>query len=564
MEFIQKKTADHAVEHFLFKAVDQEISLPWDRFEGQMPECGFCESGLSCRDCLQGPCISHPFRSQSKVGVCGKDKDILAVQSLLRLVLKGTMGNLDQVNDFVDAVSTGQVEPQNKALAEEIIKDILALLHNGNAEALKSLPRAVTDRWATAGVAPQGIAQDVIKATQKVEGGITGVEETLLWTIRAALMGCMAKALEGKLKGAVFGNAVPTPVAVNMGVLEKDGANILIYGPVSPVLKAKVAAKASEKDIKVMGVCTDPLLPPHTFSAVTNYGSQEIPFMTGAVDLVVAADQYVNPALAGIAKDWKVKIVPVNGLKKNEDLDAFADVIVKQAEEAYDIRRDVPRDIPTDKETAMLGYSAETVDAKKIADAVSNGKIKGIVIFSGSNNVKYAQDNEFITIAEEFLAKDILCISDGEASIALAKYGFLNPEKEIACGDGLKSVLATLGDKMPAVIDWSAADFLPALAGAEGKALSEYPIGAYFAEANRSAEVAKAVAMVAMGVSVYFWPSLPITGSTKATGAMETFCSETFGGKLNVVTAKIDARAKAALFLEEIDASPSMSGKDWK
>ena len=117
---------------------------------------------------------------------------------------------------------------------------------------------------------------------------------------------------------------------------------------------------------------------------------------------------------------------------------------------------------------------------------------------------------------------------------------------------------------MPAVIDWSAADFLPALAGAEGKALSEYPIGAYFAEANRSAEVAKAVAMVAMGVSVYFWPSLPITGSTKATGAMETFCSETFGGKLNMVTAKIDARAKAALFLEEIDASPSMSGKDWK
>jgi anaerobic carbon-monoxide dehydrogenase catalytic subunit len=564
MEFIQKKTADQAVEHFLFKAVDQEISLPWDRFEGQLPECGFCESGLSCRDCLQGPCISHPFRSQSKVGVCGKDKDILAVQSLLRLVLKGTMGNLDQVNDFIEAVSTGQVEPQNKALAEEIIKDIIALLHNGNAEALKSLPQAVTDKWAAAGVTPQGIAQDVIKATQKVEGGITGVEETLLWTIKAALMGCIAKALTGKLKGAVFGDAVPTPVTVNMGVLEKDGINILIYGPVSPVLKAKVAAKAGEKNIKVMGVCTDPLLPPYIFSAVTNYGSQEIPFMTGAVDLVVAADQYVNPSLEGIAKDWKVKIVPVNGLKKTDDLDAFADEIIKQAEEAHNIRRDVPRDIPADKETAMLGYSAETVDAKKIADAVNSGKIKGIVIFSGSNNVKYAQDTEFKVIVEEFLAKDILCISDGEASIALAKYGFLNPEKEIACSDGLKSVLATLGDKMPAVIDWSAADFLQALAGAEGKALSQYPIGAYFAEANRSAEVAKAVTMVAMGVSVYFWPILPITGSTKATDAMETFCSETFGGKLNVVTAKIDARAKAALFLEEVDASPTMSGKDWK
>ena len=62
MEFIQKKTADHAVEHFLPKAADKGTKLAWDRFEGQLPECGFCESGLSCRDCLQGPCISHPFR----------------------------------------------------------------------------------------------------------------------------------------------------------------------------------------------------------------------------------------------------------------------------------------------------------------------------------------------------------------------------------------------------------------------------------------------------------------------------------------------------------------------
>ena len=83
MEFIQKKTADSAVERFLTKAAESEISLAWDRYEGQLPECGFCETGLSCRDCLQGPCISHPFRDSNKLGVCGKDKDILAIQSLL-------------------------------------------------------------------------------------------------------------------------------------------------------------------------------------------------------------------------------------------------------------------------------------------------------------------------------------------------------------------------------------------------------------------------------------------------------------------------------------------------
>ena len=563
MEFIQKKTADHAVEHFLLKAVDQEISLPWDRYEGQLPECGFCEAGLSCRDCLQGPCISHPFRDQNKVGVCGKDKDILAVQSLLRLVLKGTMANLDQVNDFMDAIASGQVDPKDKDQTGRIVKEILALLHNGDAESIKALPKSLLDCWTECGVLPEGIARDVLKASQKLEGGVAGVEETLCWAIKSALIGCMAKALEGKLKDSVFGSTAPTPVEVNLGVLQKDQPNILLYGPISPVLKIKIAEKATEKNINVSGVCTDPLLPPYTFAALSNYGSQEIPLMTGAVDLVVAADQYVNPSLAGVAKDWTVKVVSVNGLKKKADLDSFAQEIVKTAEEAFDIRRDVARDIPTHKETAMMGFSSETLDAKKIVDALNNGKIRGIAVFAGSNNVKYTQDGEYVAMVEAFLENDILCISDGEASIGLAKYGFLNPEKDQACGEGLKGLLSALGDKIPAVIDWNAVDFLLTLAGVESKPLKDYSIAAYFAEANRSAEVAKALAMVAMGVSTYFWPCLPVTGSPKTMKALETFCNDTFGAKLNVVTAKIDAPAKAKLFLKEIAAPPSMSGKEW-
>ena len=131
MEFIQKKTADRAVNHFLLKAADQEITVAWDRFEGQLPECGFCEAGLSCRDCLQGPCISHPFRNDTKIGVCGKDKDVLAAQSLLRLVLKGTMAQLDQVSDFVKAVASGEIDTKNKDAADQILKDINGLLDNG-------------------------------------------------------------------------------------------------------------------------------------------------------------------------------------------------------------------------------------------------------------------------------------------------------------------------------------------------------------------------------------------------------------------------------------------------
>ena len=41
------------------------------------------------------------------------------------------------------------------------------------------------------------------------------------------------------------------------------------------------------------------------------------------------------------------------------------------------------------------------------------------------------------------------------------------------------------------------------------------------------------------------------------------FCGETFGAKMNVVTSKIEAPAKAELFLKAIAAPPSMSGKEW-
>jgi carbon-monoxide dehydrogenase catalytic subunit len=565
MEFIQRKTADRAVNHFLLKAADQEITVAWDRFEGQLPECGFCESGLSCRDCLQGPCISHPFKDQSKLGVCGKDKDILAAQSLLRLVLKGTMSYLDQLNDFASGVQAGNVEPADKGQAEQILKSIVDLMHTGNSEVINEFPATLVQAWKTTGIVPRGIANDVFKASQRLEGGISDMEETLLWSFKTALLGCMADRLQNKLKAAVFGPTTASELEVNLGILKKDVPAILFYGPVSPLLKHKVAKAAEEKNVGVMGVCTDPLLPPYRFFPVTTYVSQEIPLMTGAVDLIVAGSQFVNPSLAEVARDWKVTVVPTDGLTQNADPDAFAQKIVEQAVQAFEMRQNITQDIPMVKESAIMGYSAADVDIKKIVKALDTGKIKGIAILAGSNNVKYTQDEVLVTVAKQFLANDILCISDGEASVSLAKYRLLDPaRRDKDCGAGVNELLAALGENVPSVIDWRLTDFLLALAGTGNKALSDYPICAYFPEANRTAEVTKAMWTVAMGVSTYFWPCLPVTGSAKTQQALEGFCRDKFGAALHVVTQKIDARTKAGLFLKTIEAPETMSGKSWE
>jgi len=103
-----------------------------------------------------------------------------------------------------------------------------------------------------------------------------------------------------------------------------------------------------------------------------------------------------------------------------------------------------------------------------------------------------------------------------------------------------------------------------ALDATGNKALADYPICAYFPEANRTAEVTKALWTVAMGVSTYFWPCLPVTGSAKTRQALSDFCRHKFGAQLHVVTQKIDARTKAGLFLKEINAPAAMSGKSWE
>ena len=377
MEFIQKKTADRAVEHFLAKAAEEEISLVWDRFEGQLPECGFCEAGLSCRDCLQGPCISHPFRDSNKAGVCGKDKDILAAQSLLRLIVKGTMAILDQVNDFVKGVETGEMTPKNKAQAGQTIKEIQKFFKDGNAKVMKAFPAAVTDSWKSTGIYPEGLAKDLFKAAQKVEGGIASVEDTLLWAFKSSLLGCVAQKLQGSLKRSAFGDIAPTALEVNLGVLQKERPNILLYGHFSPVLKHKIAAAAAKRNIRVMGVCTDPLLPPYTFPPVTNYGSQEIPPMTGAVNLIVTGDQFVNPSLAGVAKEYDVAVVATEVLKNEKSLDSFAAQIVEKAKKAFESRKGISRDIPENKESAVMGFSVENVDVKKVVAALKERKIRG-------------------------------------------------------------------------------------------------------------------------------------------------------------------------------------------
>ena len=559
MDFVQRKTTDSAVDHFLKEAAEKEIPLVWDRYEGSLPQCGFCETGLNCRDCLQGPCISHPFRDQNKVGVCGKDKDILGIHSFVRLVVHGAMGYFDQLADFAQGVESGESSPKRKKEAEKIMGDIKRLFGNGTPSVIGKFPKVLTESWKGTGVYPEGIGRDLFKVSQKLDGGTGNVEETLLWAFKGALSGCAAQMLQGRMKAAVFGDTSPTEVEVSLGILQRGAPNILLYGHFSPLLKQKIAEAVKGKKIGLMSVCSDSFVPPHRFAPVTNYGSQEIPLMTGAVDLIVAGDQCVNPSLAELAKIWKVEIVSTEVLNRG-GLAAFARQIVEKAQEAFDGRSGVSKDIPAVKESAVMGFSIKDVNVKKVVDAIQGKKIKGVAILAGCNNVKFTQDHEIVSLARELLERDVFCISEGCASISLAKYGLLNPkQRETHCGKGLMSLLSSMGKNLPAVVDLGSCensgvtDFLLSMATAGKKQFKEFPIVACFPEANRTKAVARATWTVAMGIPTYFWPFLPVTGSQKTIEALGKFCEEKFGARLHVVIQKMEYKEKAELLIKSLE-----------
>ena len=62
----------------------------WDRYEKMLPECGFGELGVCCRNCNMGPCRISPFEDEGpQRGICGATADIIVARNLIRMIAGG-------------------------------------------------------------------------------------------------------------------------------------------------------------------------------------------------------------------------------------------------------------------------------------------------------------------------------------------------------------------------------------------------------------------------------------------------------------------------------------------
>jgi carbon-monoxide dehydrogenase catalytic subunit len=67
-----------------------DVTTVWDRYGAMVPQCGFGDTGLCCRHCLQGPCRIDPFGEGAKTGICGATADTMVARGLDRAIAAGT------------------------------------------------------------------------------------------------------------------------------------------------------------------------------------------------------------------------------------------------------------------------------------------------------------------------------------------------------------------------------------------------------------------------------------------------------------------------------------------
>jgi carbon-monoxide dehydrogenase catalytic subunit len=506
---LQEKSIDSAVQQMIAKADEKGIVTVWDRYEAMTPQCGYGDTGLCCRHCLQGPCRINPFGDGPSTGICGATADVMVARGLDRAIAAGTaahsghakhlahtmlkMANGDapdysiKDSDKLKAVAGRlgiSVEGKEEMeIAKDVARAALADFHEKETPVLWAATVVTPGRvkvLSDLGAVPKGIDHEVSEIMHRTLYGVDADAVNLLIAgIRcgvADLAGCY---MGTDLADIMFGTPTPLVSKANMGTLKKDMVNIAVHGH-NPVLSDIIvtvagdlkqeAVDAGAAGINIVGICCtgNELMERHGIPSCTHSVSQEMAMLTGAVDAMVVDYQCIMPSVVTVAECMGTKIVTTMDLCKITGAEhvAFkeeaavekATEVIRIAIEGFGRRKGKPVDIPAVENTVIAGFSVESVVAalakldaqdplKPLVDNIKNGNIRGVCLFAGCNNVKVAQDKNFKIMAQKLLKENVLVVATGCGAGALMRHGFMDPANvDELCGDGLKAVLTAVGE----------------------------------------------------------------------------------------------------------------------
>ncbi|HAY20966.1 MAG TPA: carbon-monoxide dehydrogenase catalytic subunit [Desulfobacterales bacterium] len=502
---ILKKSIDPTVHQMLARAQELGLETAWDRYEAMLPECGFGELGVCCRNCNMGPCRISPFEDAGpKRGVCGATADIIVARNLIRMIAAGAAAHSDHGRDLahtllMTAEGKGggyeiRDEQKLQALAaeynistegrskEEIALDLAGAVYaefgkqEGPIRFSRRAPRKRVDLWQKLGIDPRGVDREIVEIMHRTHIGVDNDPVNLiLQGLRASIAdGWGGSMIATEISDVLFGTPKPTRSLANLGVLKADEVNIIVHGH-EPTLSEMIvaasrdaevlalAAKLGAKGINVVGLCCtgNEVLMRHGIPIAGNFLQQELAVITGAVEAIIVDVQCIMPALGNLTGCFHTKFISTSPKAKfpgathiefhEDQAYDIAKEIVRGAVENYRWRKPGQVVIPDEKVECLVGFSTEAILAalggslEPLLEQIKSGAIKGLAGVVGCNNPKVQHDFGHVNLVKELIRNNVLVVTTGCNAIACAKVGLMLPEAAAQAGDGLKAVCQSLG-----------------------------------------------------------------------------------------------------------------------
>jgi acetyl-CoA synthase len=505
------KTVDPAAWVMLDKAAEANMETYWDRMDKMSPQCGFGESGLCCRLCLQGPCRIDPHGRGPKEGICGAKDYTIVARKVLRMIGGGAAAHSDHGRHLahtLHALAAGHApaysikdEEKLKRVAQKVGIEIEG--KDNNAIALELSEKALDDFSRQDDVPATWLSTMIPDKRLNLHDShdvmCTNIDRGIAELMHRSHQGCDAdpvplifggiKCAMGDLTGEnistdfsdiLFGTPDIVESEANLGALKEDHVNICVHGH-NPVLSEVVCDAAEElkseaeaagaKGINIVGICctANELLMRRGVPIATNFACSELAVLTGVLDAIVVDYQCISPSLGYWSQCFHTRLIstmPITRIPTDTHIEFTeegamdsAKEIIKIAIAAYKKRDPSKVFIPEFKNKVTAGFSLETIKKvlsnfnsedplQYLVDKIKDGTVAGICLIAGCNNVKTQHDEGHLAIARELAKNNVLVVATGCAAQALAKHGYLTPEATNEyAGDSLKGFLTEAGEK---------------------------------------------------------------------------------------------------------------------
>ncbi len=625
-----QKTINVGERELIKVAKRDNVTTVWDRYEAMQPQCGFGQTGLCCRFCWKGPCRIDPLGNGPKVGICGATADVIVARQLIRMQAAGAASHSEhgrhialtllevgegkapsyRIKDeqkLLDVASMLDISTDNKDIVQVAKEVALKTLEDYSRQdakhpcnwALKTLPEKRSNSLIRNDIMPHNIDATVAGVLARTHVGCdSDAENIILGGLKAAMADYTGMSLSTNLSDVLFGTPNPVVTKASLGVVKEDAVNIAVHGH-NPLLSEIVCDMASEmndkaisagapKGINIMGICCtgNEVMMRRGVPLATNYLSQELAIVTGALEAMVVDVQCIMPSIQKVGESYHTEIIttmPDNKITGATHVEfdehtakESAKKIINLAIDAYAKRDKSKINIPDQSVTAIAGFSAEAIVSalskvdkkdplKPLIDNIVNGNIQGIVLFAGCNSTQVTQDSGYVTIAKELAKKNVLLLATGCGAGALSKNGLMTQEatNEYA-GEGLKAVLTAVGEAaglngplplvlhMGSCVDNSRAiTVATAIANKLGVDLSDLPVVASAPEAMSEKAVAIASWAVALGFPTHIGTVPQIKGSKFVTEYLTQTTKDITGGYFIAETNQSNAAEKMFEAIQE-------------